>query len=470
MRSLHCALFIPIISANTQTRPEGYFRLEWKLALDRSRLLADDEPFLLPIVIDHTSDATARVPDKFRQVQWTRLSNGVTPPSFVDLVSRLLAQEVPVSSVPPARPAVLLTRTSRARSWSRPALALMTALAVAGGGYVVVDKFSPSKHRAAATQTLVPAAGDGMAEEVLNLLAKIPGLKVIGRTSSFQFKGKTDDLRRVGAALNAVYIIEGSVRRSGERMRITAQLIDTRGGAHPWSQTYDRDDRDTIAVQDEIATGIVRALEVEVTSFPSRIRPKNDEAYEHYLRGLHAQDRFDEEGFNTAVAEFQHALGDDPAFAPAAEQLAMTKYFLAQWGFVPGVKGYAETLAAADAAIALDPRAAEAYNARATAELESTCNWRAADRDLTTALKIQPNSASILIGLAQERIVIGQYTEALRVLDADVARDSAANTTATRPRSPTYSPATATSRSLEKHVGQCDWIQRSLLFTNFRRE
>lgn len=134
---------------------------------------------------------------------------------------------------------------------------------------------------------------DGMAEEILNLLARVPDLKVIGRTSSFQFKGKANDLRRVGAALGAVYVVEGSVRRSGDHLRVTAQLIDTRTGAHRWSEDYDRDARDAIAVQDEIAASLVRALQVEVVSLPARIRPNSSEAYDDYMRGLHAQDRRD---------------------------------------------------------------------------------------------------------------------------------------------------------------------------------
>ncbi len=112
--------------------------------------------------------------------------------------------------------------------------------------------------------------GDGMAEEILNLLVKIPDLKVIGRTSSFQFKGKTDDLRKVGTALGAAYVVEGSVRRSGNHIRVTAQLIDTRDGAHRWSDTYDREASDTLKVQDEIAASLVRALQLEVAS--SRFR------------------------------------------------------------------------------------------------------------------------------------------------------------------------------------------------------
>src|ERR1700693_5156726 len=104
--------------------------------------------------------------------------------------------------------------------------------------------------------------GDGMAEEILNLLAKIPELKVIGRTSSFQFKGKTDDLRKISTALGAAYVVEGSVRRSGDHIRVTAQLIDALDGTHRWSETYDREANDALKVQDEIAAGLVRALQL----------------------------------------------------------------------------------------------------------------------------------------------------------------------------------------------------------------
>ncbi len=107
---------------------------------------------------------------------------------------------------------------------------------------------------------------DGMAEEIIDLLVKIPGLKVISRTSSFQFKGKTEDLRSIGTQLGVAYVLEGSVRKSGDHLRVTAQLIDSRDGTHLWSQTYDRDLSDVLKMQDEIAIALVRALQIEVSA------------------------------------------------------------------------------------------------------------------------------------------------------------------------------------------------------------
>ena len=130
---------------------------------------------------------------------------------------------------------------------------------------------------------------DGMAEEILNLLAKIPELKVIGRTSSFSFRGKTDDLREIGTTLGTAYVVEGSVRRSGDQVRVTAQLIDTRNGADRWSQTYDRVANDVFRVQGEIATSLVRALQLEVAPVAlaiARSSPRSAEAHDIYLRGL----------------------------------------------------------------------------------------------------------------------------------------------------------------------------------------
>ena len=135
--------------------------------------------------------------------------------------------------------------------------------------------------------------GDGMAEEILDLLAKIPGLTVIGRTSSFQFKGKNADLRTIGTQLNAAYVLEGSVRKSGDQVRITAQLINTRTGTHEWSETYDRHIGDVLKLQDAIAAAVVRELQLTVASgsLNPRSTPKNADAYDLILRGRHALDR-----------------------------------------------------------------------------------------------------------------------------------------------------------------------------------
>src|SRR5450759_1900856 len=138
---------------------------------------------------------------------------------------------------------------------------------------------------------------DGMAEEILDLLAKIPGLQVIGRTSSFQFKGKNADLRTIGTELNAAHVLEGSVRKSGDQVRITAQLINTRTGSHEWSETYDRHIGDVLKLQDAIAAAVVRELQLTVAPgyLNARSDVKSADAYDLILRGRHAADRYDKE-------------------------------------------------------------------------------------------------------------------------------------------------------------------------------
>src|SRR5450631_1015759 len=166
--------------------------------------------------------------------------------------------------------------------------------------------------------------GDGMAEEILDLLAKVPGLTVIGRTSSFQFKGKNEDLRTIGAKLNAAYVLEGSVRKSDDQVRITAQLINARTGAHEWSETYDRPFGDVLKLQDALAASVVRELQLTVA--PDYLSPrstlKNTEAYDLYLRGRHAADRWDQDGLDESATLFQQALDRDPTYAHAAVGLA----------------------------------------------------------------------------------------------------------------------------------------------------
>ena len=174
---------------------------------------------------------------------------------------------------------------------------------------------------------------DGMAEEILDLLAKIPGLTVIGRTSSFQFKGKNADLRTIGTQLNAAYVLEGSVRKSGDQVRITAQLINTRTGTHEWSETYDRHIGDVLKLQDAIAAAVVRELQLTVASgyLNSRTTLKNADAYDLMLRGRHAADRIDKEGLDEAVTLFQQALDRDPTSADAAAALAWTYDAQGEW-------------------------------------------------------------------------------------------------------------------------------------------
>ena len=167
---------------------------------------------------------------------------------------------------------------------------------------------------------------DGLSEEILNLLARIPDLKVIGRTSSFSFKGKNEDLRIIGEALGARTLLEGSVRKSGDRIRITAQLIDAADGAHLWSDTYDRTIEDVFAVQDEVAAAIIEALHVHVGTMPTRGVPtENAEAYSLYLRARAHMNHFE---VLRSEPLLNQAVELDPGFAEAHELLAFNYWWL----------------------------------------------------------------------------------------------------------------------------------------------
>ena len=461
-RQIHdCALFIPIISATTQGREEGYFRREWKLAVDRTHDRSERRAFLVPVAIDDTGDAEADVPEAFRSFQWTRLPAGETPPAFVARVSQLLSpseSQAPAQaqpSTPSFRPPAPSTAASRR---SRFLLLLMAAVALMAAGYFALDKFVLSMRPTAGTRTTASIGqatapgqraiseksiavlpfmdmsekkdqeyfGDGMAEEILNLLVKVPGLKVIGRTSSFQFKGKSDDLRKIGTALEATFVVEGSVRRSGDQVRVTAQLIDTRDGTHRWSETYDRDASNVLKVQTEIATSLARALQLEVAGSvlsQSRLSPRNTEAYDSYLRGLHALDRRDQPGLEEAFANFQHALDLDPAFTPAAEALARARINLAAWAYVPAETGWNQARLAAEAALKLDQGSAIGHTVLGGVHTEYDWDWVAAADELKTALAIAPNNPTALLYAADQRLAVGQWSEGARFLDAAIAAD-----------------------------------------------
>ena len=475
-----CRLFVAIISANTEARNEGYFRREWRLAVDRWHDMADDTPFLVPVVIDNTHDATARVPDQFRHVQWTRLPGGHTPPAFVDQVMRLLMQNRHVSPISPkvtadsasggafAAPhfapsgvtsgaAPALTQLGRTFWRSKIAGLLVAAVLAVVGGYFAFDRLVLSKRVAAgakSSSTVCRSAGsaphegsgrsiavlpfvdmsekhdqeyfgDGMAEEILDLLVKIPALKVIGRTSSFRFKGKTDDLRAIGTALGATYVVEGSVRRSGDDVRVTAQLIDTRDGAHRWSEKYDRRVSDVLKVQTEIATGLVRALQLEVAG-TDQIQAKavsNSEAYDVYLRGLHASNRFDQAGFEEAVSDFRRALELDPSFVLAAEELAMNLASLTDWGYLPTKSGWEQARDAAESTLKLDSKSGRAHAVLGYVHTLYDSDWPGAKREFDIAMGLTPHDPMVLEYAAMERLAVGKWPETMHYLDAATTAD-----------------------------------------------
>jgi TolB-like protein/Flp pilus assembly protein TadD len=456
-----CALFIPVISRNAHARTEGYFRLEWKLAVDRSHLMAPDQAFLLPVVVDDTPQADKRIPDRFRELQWSRLPAGETTSAFIERVLRLLSPdgahvETEARGAPGAPLAASpISSSDTFRRW-RSALLVVAAVTVTVVGYFAFDRLVLSKHLAAArpatavaesvaVSSAVPEKsiavlpfvdmsekhdqeyfGDGMAEEILNLLVKIPELKVIGRTSSFQFKGKPDDLRKIGTTLGATYVVEGSVRRSGDHVRVTAQLISTSDGVHRWSDTYDRDVADILRVQNEIAASLVRALQLEVTNLGGPQRrglPKSGEAYDSYLRGMHALNRFDQRGFEIAVTDFRHALEADPTFVPAAEELSRVLELQSIWGFVRPQAGFEGARAAAVSALKLEPKSALAHAVLGLVHNDYDWDRRAATEELRTAIALAPGDPVVLMDAAEERMTVGQWSDSMRLLEGSIALD-----------------------------------------------
>ena len=266
---------------------------------------------------------------------------------------------------------------------------------------------------------------DGMAEEIIDLLVKIPGIKVTARTSSFRFKGQSQDFRTIATQLGVAYLLEGSVRKSGDRLRVTARLIDSRDGTHLWSQTYDRDLSDVLKMQDEIAVSLVRALQIEVAqnSIDSRPALRSTEAYTLYLRGLHARDRFDQEGTEQAIGDFERVLELDPSFAPAELWLGNAYFVLGLYGFMPPTIAFEKARQATERALKLDPNLARAHAQLGDIHRTYDWDWPAADRELKQALALAPADGNILFYAAVQSLGMGRWDEALKQVNAALAQD-----------------------------------------------
>ncbi len=253
---------------------------------------------------------------------------------------------------------------------------------------------------------------DGMAEEILDLLAKIPSLKVIARSSSFQFKGKAEDARVVGERLGVATLLEGSVRKAGDRLRITAQLIRAADGSHLWSDTYDRDVSDVFRTQDEIAGAVVRALKLSLLGVPARraAPTSNTNAYALYLQGMERWRRYTAEDSKTAVELFKGATRLDPNFATAWAALAGAYGDQAVFGEVWGTPEVVHRLIqdAADRAIALDPKLPVAHLALANLAFVDFDIERS-ERETRIALELEPGdvpalTVSVYASIAQCRL------------------------------------------------------------------
>jgi TolB-like protein len=260
---------------------------------------------------------------------------------------------------------------------------------------------------------------DGLSEEILNLLTKIPSLKVIGRTSSFAFKGKNEDLRGIGQALGVKTVLEGSVRKSGERVRITAQLVDVSDGAHIWSETYDRTLTDIFAIQDDVAAAIIDALQIHVGANPTRGRPtENTEAYALFLKARASLNVFE---YRDTEEILLKAIELDPNFAEAYELLAYCYFNLCGTGVTAaeGQKLMGETAAKA---LALDPDLVLAQALYHSGNIE-TWSYLGEIDAFERGVRQQPGNPALLDALAFDLLEAGYLHEALGVAERFVELD-----------------------------------------------
>ena len=260
---------------------------------------------------------------------------------------------------------------------------------------------------------------DGMSEEILNALAKIEGLRVVARTSSFAFKGKSADVSEVGKKLNVKNVLEGSLRREGSRIRITTQLINAGNGFQVWSETYERELQGVFALQDEITRSIVEALKIKLAiSLPAH-QQRNTEAYDLYLQGLYFSNKGSEEDLRRALSFFERALEKDPTFGRAWTGIAKVWFFLADV-YVKPLEAYPASRAAALKAIALDEKDAEAHCYLGEAKRILDWDLPGENLELQRALQLDPNSAPVHFFLALLPLFRGDVKEGLRlVLEAE---------------------------------------------------
>ncbi len=267
---------------------------------------------------------------------------------------------------------------------------------------------------------------DGLAEELLNDLARIQGLRVAARTSSFQFKGKTEDVRSVGEKLNVGNVLEGSVRREGKRVRITAQLINASDGFHLWSETYDRELDDIFAVQDDIARSVAESLRVALlggkTATPSK-PGRNAEAYNAYLQGRYFFERRSKEDLEKAISYYEQAIKLDPEYSPAWAGLGRARDDQAGGGYLPVEEAYRKARAAVERALALDPNLAEAHAAMGRIKNTYDWDWAGADASFRRALALEPGNAGVVREAGNMALTQGRLEEAIALYGRAVALD-----------------------------------------------
>jgi TolB-like protein/Flp pilus assembly protein TadD len=357
-----CALFMPIISARTQARGEGYFRLEWKLAVERTHLMAEGVPFLAPVAVDETPEGAAVVPAEFLRVQWVRLPGSLPTPQFVDQVRRMLgspgqapapATRIHTGSVPRQQGNLMLVAGGVValivaiaatvlimRRPSPPAIAPAAApaavSAVPASAGAPADAVDPKSIAVLPFENMSQEKdnaffSDGVHEDVLTSLSFIKDLHVVSRTSVMQYRDTTKSIKQIARELGVAYVLEGSVRREGNKVRVTGQLIDARTDEHVWAKAYDRDLNDIFAIQGELAQAIADALQTVLSPQTKELldrRPtENTDAYDDFLKARALRATGDILQDQESVEMLEAAVRLDPNFAQAWAELGSRRAF-----------------------------------------------------------------------------------------------------------------------------------------------
>lgn len=238
---------------------------------------------------------------------------------------------------------------------------------------------------------------DGLADDLIDALVRIPGLRVIARTSSFAFTGKENDVRRVGAELGVAWLLEGSIRRDGQRVRVAAQLVSSRDGVHAWSQIYDRQLTDLFSIQDDIARAIARELRLKLAPEPLAAQATADpQAYDLFVKGRSISQQYTPNAVAAAQHYFEEAVARDPEFSRPYFGLADLLFHAAQFGIATPPDAIRRTREAIRRSLELDERCGEAHALQGTLQGMLDYDWPGAEKSFERALQLSPGSAKIL--------------------------------------------------------------------------
>jgi TolB-like protein len=268
---------------------------------------------------------------------------------------------------------------------------------------------------------------DGITEDLCTALTQVEGLHVPARTSSFAFKGKTEDIRKIAEQLNVATVLEGSVSKAGNKLRVTAQLVNAADGYHLWAANYDRDMSNILEIRSDIARQVVAALKVQLgvheTQRLEKKPTETSQAYNIYLLGRYEFNKFTEAGFNKAIEHFRRALEVDPQFARASAGLAEAFNMLGYWNFLPPGVAFPEAKHAAERALEIEPNLAEARSALGFITYEYEWRYSDGERELAEAVRTNPNSADARLWYAEFLISMGRFPEAREQLDRAAEAD-----------------------------------------------